>query len=72
MKTQQPNTDLQQRAAAKEFVSHWQNRGDEKQDIGEYTPTKTIFQNMQDYAKLSAEKIHEILNLMNETPAEDS
>lgn len=39
--------------------------------IGKYTPTKVIFQNMQDYAKLSAEKIHEILNLMHETPVEN-
>ena len=37
--------------------------------IGKYTPTRVIFQNMQDYAKLSAEKIHEILSLMHETPA---
>ena len=36
--------------------------------IGKYTPTKIIFQNMQDYAMLSAEKIHEILNLMYEVP----
>lgn len=36
--------------------------------IGKYTPTKVIFQNMQDYAMLSAEKIHEILNLMYEVP----
>ena len=39
--------------------------------IGKYTPTKVIFQNMQAYAKLSAEKIHEILNLMHETPVEN-
>ena len=34
--------------------------------IGKYTPTSVIFQNMQDYAKLSAEKIHEIMTLMRE------
>ena len=34
--------------------------------IGKYTPTSVIFQNMQDYAKLSAEKIHEILTLIRE------
>lgn len=33
--------------------------------IGKYTPTSIIFQNMQDYAKFSAENIHAILKLMN-------
>jgi len=36
--------------------------------IGKYTPTKVIFQNMQDYVALSAEKIHEILKLMYNAP----
>lgn len=39
--------------------------------VGKYTPTKVIFQNMQDYAKLSAEKIHEIINLMQKEPIEE-
>ena len=34
--------------------------------VGKYTTTNSIFQNMQDYAKLSAEKIHEILAMMKE------